>query len=84
VRPTFDELIQKLGDISRRLGGRVPPRHQNVELIRGSSAAEERTEPPPAGGGNGGGGGTRTVAIAVTAGIAIGVGVSLVAIFVLQ
>ncbi len=85
VRPTFDELIQKLGEISRRLGGRVPPRHQNVELIKSSSAAEERTEPPPAGGGgNPQNGGARTVAIAVGAGIAIGVGVSLVAIFVLQ
>ena len=84
VRPTFDELIQKLGEISRRLGGRVPPRHQNVELIKSASAAEERTEPPPAGGGNPQNGGARTVMIAVTAGIAIGVGVSLVAIFVLQ
>jgi serine/threonine-protein kinase len=27
VRPTFDELVERLGAISRRLGGRVPPRH---------------------------------------------------------
>lgn len=82
VRPSFDELIHKLGDISRRMGGRVPPRHQDVELIKSSGHVDaDRTE-PPAGHDNPGNGGGRTVMFAVAAGVAIGVGVSLVAIFV--
>ncbi|MBK6922185.1 MAG: serine/threonine protein kinase [Deltaproteobacteria bacterium] len=85
VRPTFDELIQKLGDISRRLGGRVPPRHQDVELLKnGSPGDNDRTEPPVGGAGRGASSGSRTVMIAVVAGVAIGVCVSLVAIFAFQ
>jgi hypothetical protein len=61
----------------------VPPRHQNVELIKVPSAVDaDKTEPPP---GRQTGevrmAGNRTVMYAVIAGVAIGVGVSLAAIF---
>src|SRR5690606_8100134 len=75
IRPSFDELVDKLGEISQRLGGRVPPRHQDVELIKSSTAtdldkpATDLDEP-------GRGRNSRAVAIAVIAGIAIGVGVT--------
>jgi serine/threonine-protein kinase len=82
VRPSFDELISKLGVISRRMGGRVPPRHQDVELIKSAATPDaDRTEPPITGNDGNATGGGRTVMFAVAAGIAIGVGVSLVAIF---
>lgn len=32
VRPTFEELKTNLTEISKRLGGQVPPRHADVEL----------------------------------------------------
>lgn len=73
VRPTFEELIDKLGVISGRLGGRIPPRHQEVELIKPETdlvsppiATDELEQPR----------GSKTVAIAVVAGIVIGMGVS--------
>ena len=62
----------------------MPPRHQNVELIKSPTTNDDRTEPPLAGGGQAGEGGARTVMFAVTAGIAIGVGLSLAAIFFFQ
>jgi len=80
IRPTFDELVEKLGVISQRLGGRVPPRHQDVELVKttpndlDSPAVEEDDA------GKGGVGGNRTVMVAVVAGIAIGVGVTVAVI----
>jgi len=80
IRPTFDELVEKLGVISQRMGGRVPPRHQDVELVKttppdlDSPAVEEDDA------GKGGGGGSRTVVVAVIAGIAIGVGVTVAVI----
>jgi len=79
IRPTFDELVEKLGVISQRMGGRVPPRHQDVELVKttppdlDSPAIEEDD-------GGKGGGSNRTVVVAVVAGIAIGVGVTVAVI----
>lgn len=80
IRPTFDELVEKLGVISQRLGGRVPPRHQDVELVKttpndlDSPAVEEDDA------GKADGGSNRTVVVAVVAGIAIGVGVTVAVI----
>jgi len=82
VRPTFEELVERLETISGRLGGRVPPRHQNVELMNSDGNGpievvdEVVDERVPSS--------TRTVAIAVVAGIAIGVGVSAAVILALQ
>lgn len=82
IRPTFDELVEKLGVVSQRLGGRVPPRHQDVELVKTTSpndldspAVEEDEGAKVAGAG-----GSRTVAVAVVMGIAIGVGVTVAVI----
>ncbi|MCX4240406.1 serine/threonine-protein kinase [Paraliomyxa miuraensis] len=77
VRPTFSELVEKLGGISQRLGGRVPPRHQDIEPLQSSSAstnidtpaAEDDIALNP-------GRSSRAVAIAVVAGIVIGIGVT--------
>ncbi|MEX1366101.1 MAG: serine/threonine-protein kinase, partial [Nannocystaceae bacterium] len=74
IRPTFDELVDKLGVISRRMGGRIPPRHQDVELIESQSTdidspAFEADQRP-------GGRSTTTIMVAVVAGIAIGIGVT--------
>jgi serine/threonine-protein kinase len=40
VRPTLDELEQRLGVVSERLGGEVPPRHTVVEV-----PAEKEADP---------------------------------------
>ena len=62
-------------------GARLPPRHQDVELIKsdpaepGIPAETDEVEPT---------GGSRTVAIAVIAGIAIGMGVSAAVIMALR
>jgi serine/threonine-protein kinase len=80
VRPTFDELIEKMTEISRRLGGQVPPRHQAVELIESQPAELDRLDPddePTSAS-------SRIVALAVGAGIAIGVGVSVAVIMALR
>ena len=67
--------------VSGRLGGQIPPRHQDVELIKsdpaepGIPAETDEVEPT---------GGSRTVAIAVIAGIAIGMGVSAAVIMALR
>lgn len=80
VRPTFDELIEAMTEISRRLGGQIPPRHQAVELIESQPAELDRIdddeEPTSAS--------SRIVALAVGAGIAIGVGVSVAVIMALR
>jgi serine/threonine-protein kinase len=81
VRPTFDELIEKLGYVTGRLGGQIPPRHQDVELIKtdpAEPAVVSETDEVEATGGS------RTVAIAVIAGIAIGMGVSAAVIMALR
>lgn len=77
IRPTFDELVEKLGEISQRMGGRVPPRHQDVELVKSQVSDIDSPAPDE----NEHGQGTnRAVAIAVIAGIAIGVGVTVAVI----
>jgi serine/threonine-protein kinase len=82
VRPSFEELIEKLGSLSRRMGGGVPPRHQAVEIIASQAQDVEKGEERENTGADGNAG-TRIVAIAVGAGIAIGVGVSLAVIFMM-
>lgn len=81
VRPTFDELIDKLGVISRRMAGQIPPRHQDVELIKSDSPqptiGSETDEVQPSGG-------SKTVTLAVVAGILIGMGVASAVIMALQ
>ncbi len=74
IRPTFDDLVDKLGGVSGRLGGQIPPRHQDVELIRSQSTdidTPELDEDGLRGGRN-----SKAVVVAVAAGIAIGVGVT--------
>jgi serine/threonine protein kinase len=80
VRPSFDDLVVKMGEISGRLGGQVPPRHQEVQLVEERPQALEKLETvePTASAPN------RIVALAVGAGIAIGVGVSLAVIMALR
>jgi serine/threonine protein kinase len=83
IRPTFDELVEKLGVLSQRLGGRVPPRHQDVELVKTTptdldSPALEDDDAGKRGGGS------RAVAVAVVAGIAIGVGVTVAVIMMVN
>jgi serine/threonine-protein kinase len=78
VRPTLEELIEGLPEITNRLGGRIPPRHAAVELTSApppaaaepapSKAEPEKPEKPFGG---------RTLAIAIVVGIVIGVGGSL-------
>jgi serine/threonine-protein kinase len=78
VRPTLEELIEGLPEITNRLGGRIPPRHAAVELTSSpppaaaepapSKAEPEKPEKPFGG---------RTLAIAIVVGIVIGVGGSL-------
>ena len=82
VRPTFDELIDKLGEYSQKMGGRIPPRHQDVELLEATRASPaelvetDDIEPESRR--------SKTVALAVAAGIAIGVGVSAAVIMALR
>ena len=85
VRPTFDELIEKLDVISKRLGGRIPPRNIDVELIKShvTDVSKQQDAEDDEGGGRRGLS-QRTVAVAVAAGIAIGVGVSLAVIMAMS
>ena len=80
VRPTFDELVEILGGISRRLGGRVPPRHTQVqritpvpgELATASAPAAPELEPEfePVGRGRG------LIVLAIIGGILLGAGLA--------
>lgn len=86
VRPTLDELIQSLPPMVDRLGGRIPPRHQEVELsieapTTGADAGPSRAEPTQA---VDTGMGRQTLIIAIAMGVAIGVIGSLVVMFVLN
>jgi serine/threonine-protein kinase len=81
VRPTFDELVEKLGAISQRMGGQIPQRHIDVELIKSEvNEAQPADDLDDAEGSSG----SRTVAIAVVAGIAIGMAVSAAVIMALR
>lgn len=83
VRPTFDELVERLTEISNRLGGRIPPRHVNIELVKSDRRPpselihieDDEDENPSS---------ARTVLVAVTTGIAIGIAVSAGVILALQ
>ncbi|MCH9682561.1 MAG: hypothetical protein K0V04_14080, partial [Deltaproteobacteria bacterium] len=78
IRPTFDDLVVKLGGISGRLGGQIPPRHQDVELIRSQST--DMDAPALEDEALGRRRGSKAVIVAVAAGIAIGVGVTVAVI----
>jgi serine/threonine protein kinase len=80
VRPTFEELKTNLMEISRRLGGQVPPRHASVELRsadEASIAARQNTKPgeltPDRPNRT-----TRTTMIAVGIGVTIGIALGVV------
>jgi serine/threonine-protein kinase len=81
VRPVFDELAAQLGDVSRRLGGQVPPRHHAVQLAS-ELAAQPAADAPPveASYEEPEGLGRKAVALAVALGIAVGVAVTLAAL----
>jgi serine/threonine protein kinase len=80
IRPTFDELVEKLGVISQRMGGRVPPRHQDVELVKNTTPNDVDSPAPEEEDAGKAGRAKRTVVVAVVAGIAIGVGVTVAVI----
>lgn len=83
VRPTFDELKTTLTEISKRLGGQVPPRHADVELrspeeINEKIRQEQKKQPAAAAAGAAAGGATRTTMIAVGVGVTIGIALGVV------
>lgn len=75
VRPSYDELTDVLGEISRRLGGRIPPRHEQIEPRGEDSLAgpvvPARVEVQ-------GQSSRLTTIIAVGVGVTIGIGVGIV------
>lgn len=78
VRPTFEELIAQLQDISGRLGGRVPPRHHDVQWS-GPRFSEEGGElPDPDEWGRKLARRPIIIALAVAGGVGIGVALTLV------
>ncbi|HEY8375673.1 MAG TPA: serine/threonine-protein kinase [Nannocystis sp.] len=83
VRPTFEELKVQLTEISKRLGGQVPPRHADVELrtpeeINEKIRQDQKKQPAPAAGDAPGGSTTRSTVIAVGIGITIGIALGVV------
>jgi len=75
VRPTFDELKTVLGEISRRMGGQVPPRHAEVSLREvPSSPAESGHANPKKSESATPTGASRMTMIAVGVGVTIGIG----------
>src|SRR5690606_16284626 len=83
VRPTFDELKTSLTEISKRLGGQVPPRHADVELrspeeINEKIRQEQKKAPAGAPAGPAPSAGTRTFMIAVGVGVTIGIAIGVV------
>jgi serine/threonine-protein kinase len=86
VRPTYDELRERLTAIVRRLGGELPPRHTKVDLLTSADQGQvQATQPPPTAGQSAQGRspgftiGRSTMFIALGLGVAIGVAVSLAA-----
>ncbi|MCA9684368.1 MAG: serine/threonine protein kinase [Myxococcales bacterium] len=87
VRPSLEELIELMPPIVKRLDGRIPPRHTTVELSGGGAVPAVEPGPSKAeepGAPSGGSIGTRTLAIAIIIGVAIGVIGSLVGMFALK
>lgn len=83
VRPTFDELKTNLTEVSKRLGGQVPPRHADVELrspeeINEKIRQEQKKQPAGGAAGAAAGGATRTTMIAVGIGVSIGIALGVV------
>ncbi|WP_434428101.1 protein kinase domain-containing protein [Nannocystis pusilla] len=83
VRPSFEELKVGLTEISKRLGGQVPPRHADVELrspeeISEKIRQEQKKTPPGAAPGSPPSGATRTTMIAVGIGVTIGIALGVV------
>ncbi|PCC74568.1 serine/threonine protein kinase [Nannocystis exedens] len=83
VRPSFEELKVGLTEISKRLGGQVPPRHADVELrspeeISEKIRQEQKKAPPGAAAGSPPSGATRTTMIAVGVGVTIGIALGVV------
>jgi serine/threonine-protein kinase len=46
VRPDFDELVTTLEAISTRMGGQVPPRHQDVKSTQSRSRVDMPEDEP--------------------------------------
>ena len=84
VRPTFEELKTSLSEISRRLGGQVPPRHTSVELRSPEETGDNAKKPGAKatelvpGGTNKPARSTRTTMLAVTVGVTIGIALGVV------
>src|SRR5690606_14938811 len=81
VRPSFDELKANLTEISKRLGGQVPPRHIEVELRSPEELTERLRQEQKKGSGNpqagvAHGAGNRTTMIAIAAGVGIAIGIA--------
>ena len=83
VRPTFDELKVVLGEISRRMGGQVPPRHAEVHARDEAPRPGESAQGPAKRSGAEGAasGASRTTMIAVGVGVTIGIGLGVAIAF---
>jgi len=69
VRPTFEPLVEQLRSISRRLDGRIPPRHQDPASLQ-VAAEENGLENEVVAGQRS----AKVVVLAVSLGIALGIG----------
>ena len=80
VRPTLEELITGLPSIVKRLGGQIPPRHIDVEVVEAAPAANDPapSKAEDAREADSAGASTKIWVIAVVIGIVIGVLFSLV------
>jgi serine/threonine-protein kinase len=79
VRPTFEHLVEQLRSISRRLDGRIPPRHQDpvsLQVAAEDNGLEEGVAPA--------GRSAKVVVLAVSLGIALGIGGTLAVWMVLR
>lgn len=84
VRPTFEELKTSLSEISKRLGGQVPPRHADVELRSPEEINEtmkkvqQKTQAEAAREGTTSSGSRRAWMIAAGIGVTIGIALGIV------
>ncbi len=72
VRPTFEELVDRFGAISQRMGGRIPPRHHRVSLTASAVADVDIEDVDDIDFRKG----NRLIVYAVLGGVAIGLGVA--------
>ncbi len=80
VRPSFEELKTHLSEISKRLGGQVPPRHADVELRSPeeiTASIKEHEKKSPTAGPSAGGSPAVSRSTLLVAGIGIGIGIAL-------